>query len=213
MSAIATAAQIQRVLRECQYVPDDVYPTWRPLVMLFAKLDFNDDDELWQAACAVYAWMPLSLGKEISNMQEFKSLVLNLRACVGRYTCGKTDFDPAKGEAARAMLSQHSHLLSSIQSFNGKGRSVVGTSKFLHFLAPHVMPILDSRVAKSLNMRHSDCETYIEYIEALHRVLMSNTSIPAAVADALYRSAGFSVPRVRQIEFCLYSAGTKESNN
>jgi hypothetical protein len=192
-------------------------PTWRALVKLFTKLDFVDSDEVWMGAEAAFGWMPGML-YDVHNLGEIQKLAREIRKKIGRLKIDEGQgFDKKLGERALQILEQADdttpYLLTSLEIQRGaaeRNYSVVGTSKFLHFLAPSTIPIFDSRVAGTLNKSGFTTENYLEYVSAVHKVAEQiqekrGASIPAEIRQALRKSnAGSPVPIVREIEYTLY---------
>lgn len=198
--------KIQSALQN-DIVPGDPGPSWRALAALFSRLEFLSEDEIWMGAAAVYGWMPTTLGK-VYDGAEFLTLTRAIRARAGIYVPGVSAFDPDLAADVLALLSARPSLLAAIQSFAGtKQQSVVGTSKFLHFLVPHILPIWDSRVRAAMMVEGDTAANYLEFSKAVHAVIQAGLPLPAATTHVLLASAGFTVPAVRLIEFNVFQVG------
>ena len=137
------------------------------------------------AAHAVYGWMPTILKKE-TKTKELMGFVRDLR---------KIKKDP------KLALSQLANQIAITKAING---STVGTSKFLHFVAPKVFPIWDSNIARAFETPASkinDPTTYLAYCEVIHRYLDENRKInwPKQLPE--------EISNIRKMEFCLYAFG------
>jgi hypothetical protein len=198
--------------------------SWRSLVRLFTYLKFADTDDIWAGAEASFGWMP-SILNAVHEIDEIHRIVLDVRKQIGRYVPGTGGFDPPLGAKFIKIIEgveNASEVLTSLEITAGQGdrhHSAVGTSKFLHFLAPHVAPIYDSWVGaciggfvgkKTLHEELKRADGYIDYVSAVHeiaaRVVGGDVKIPRRITEALVKSnLGRDVPLVRQIEFALYS--------
>jgi hypothetical protein len=109
----------------------DSYPA---LLDLFKELDFSRFSHVQAAACAVYGWMPRTLRYQAArDKPRYKAL--------GGFAEKIRNQD---AEAAINCLEKFSIFDIAINN------SVVGTSKFLHFVAPHAFPIWDDKIATSI---------------------------------------------------------------
>ncbi len=84
-------------------------------------------------ATAVYGWMPRIFGR-LNDYSAFADVLSDLRRAS---TCSE----------ALKIVASSSRSEDVLRFVND---SVVGTSKFLHFLNPSAIPIWDSRVARAL---------------------------------------------------------------
>lgn len=102
--------------------------------------------------------------------------------------------------------------------------SIVGTSKLLHFINPHVYPIYDSRVFHAIRKLTGDKKAtensstvndenkYIAYLKWVHRVINEDVSSLLKMKKLL-KEHGFvddDVTSVRVIEVFLYINGKEE---
>jgi hypothetical protein len=101
---------------------------------LFKELDFSRFSHVQAAACAVYGWMPRTLRYQAArDKPRYKAL--------GGFAEKIRNQD---AEAAINCLEKFSIFDIAINN------SVVETSKFLHFVAPHAFPIWDDKIATSI---------------------------------------------------------------
>jgi hypothetical protein len=169
-------------------VKDDYYDGYPVLRNLFDKLDLTNTSNVIAAAYAVYGWMPTILKKEpkAADLVEFAQVWKNKKR--------------ARKENALSYLRKRP---CTTRAVNG---STVGTSKFLHFVAPEIFPIWDSNIASvfGITSKINNPATYIDYCDAVHRWL-DDTAKP------ITWPAEFQGPKkisdVRKIEFCLYAYG------
>jgi hypothetical protein len=210
--------QIAKQLKNFKKPADPPGVTWRALVKLFASLDFTDKDHIWMGAEAVYGWMPYMFDR-VEPFPEFLRLVRTLRRLCGPHRFGQKVFDPQLAAEALEILrrseKQTPYLLTAVKTLSGPSGttySVVGTSKFLHFLVPSVVPIWDSRVSKSVGKKSPSLSpnSYLRYVAAIHSIAQRIADehairIPKQVQNVLERdNSGLWVPLVRQIEYCLF---------
>jgi hypothetical protein len=87
--------------------------------------------------------------------------------------------------------------------------SVVGTSKFLHFVAPEIFPIWDSRIAAVFGFRHdyqiNNALNYRKYCDAIHDRLARPIDWPILLAND--ETLSRKTTNVRKLEFCLFARG------
>lgn len=201
---------------------DEPGPSWRAIVRLFSNLTFTDTDDVWIGAEATFGWMPGML-YAVHEIEYLRQLILDVRARAGQDTDGK-EFDPYLAQEVLnivASLKEFEKVLTSLEISRGRGErnwSVVGTSKFLHFLAPHVVPIYDSRVGSTIRDITGDKKVhdtlkrplgYLHYVSAVHEVARrigdGKVQIPSGIVSTLAMSnLGKDVPIIRQIEYTLY---------
>jgi len=125
---------------------DLTYPIYSAKFSRKKVIEYTD---LIQCIWCAYSWMPTI--PKISDVPDEVVDLVNLII--------STD-----------MLSEY-HIEQLSKTINN---SIVGTSKVLHFLRPHIFPIIDSKVLKNRNRcfpDHTLCLTasgYIEYTRKMH---------------------------------------------
>ena len=130
------------------------------------------EHELVGALFMVYGWMPIILRfdfKEKDRPEELSELLLFLSKLRGKDAARiweEVDKDQEnqtsdEGEGIKGDLQTLKDML---------GGSVVGLSKFLHFLNPYVFPMYDSNVSKALKKRLTDVESYIQYAKSFEHI-------------------------------------------
>jgi hypothetical protein len=185
-----TGAKIDRAMNWAEgqerLIENDYYDGYSALRNLFDKLDLNNEQDLMGAAYAIYGWMPTILKKE-PKAAELAKLVLGWR-------------NSAKRKDVLNELRDQPHIT---QAING---STVGTSKFLHFVAPDIFPIWDSNIALvfGITSKINDPATYLDYCDAIHNRL-DDTAKPVVWPMELRELK--DVTDVRKMEFCLYAYG------
>ncbi|MBR1236628.1 DUF6308 family protein [Bradyrhizobium sp. AUGA SZCCT0182] len=157
------------------------------------RTDPSDEQQLQGAAYAVYGWMPTIL-KNADNLLPLSKFVVNLR---------DVSVVDARVIVSRVPVHELASLLFSVN------KSVVGTSKLLHFLLPNLFPIWDSRIARLFGFRHASHNTapaYLSYFELLHRWLDTDDSIPLELYAKMQMGAPEHDPlsRLRIIEYALF---------
>ncbi len=156
----------------------------------------NDPERLYGIAAIAYSWMPTILKNWPSDQ------VLNNLA--------KWAQDVSDTKSAAADVREGKIKFESLRSVNG---TLVGTSKFLHLLAPDKFPIWDSVVARHWGLKHSyqyeNPERYAEYLEFVAAAAQSEHG--KNFREALcHHAEGLSL--VRCIEFVLYVTAPKKNN-
>jgi hypothetical protein len=163
---------------------DNSYPA---LLAFFNKLDLQSEPNVIGAAHAVYGRMPTILKKEV-KAEDLVKFVRDLK---------RIDGGTNRKTRTLGLLKNHIEIT---QAING---STVGTSKFLHFVAPEVFPIWDSNIARAFDAisKINDPATYLAYCEAVHQYLGENpnSTWPNKIPDG--------ISSIRKIEFCLYAYG------
>jgi hypothetical protein len=130
--------------------------------------------------------MPTILKKEV-KAKDLMQFVRDLRS-----------IDSTSNQKTRA-LNLLGGQIEVTRAING---STVGTSKFLHFVAPEIFPIWDSNVACAFETtKINDPATYLAYCEAVHLYLDKNPELnwPKELPDG--------ISDIRKMEFCLYAYG------
>lgn len=136
-------------------------------------------------AYAVYGWMPTIL-KRLPDEKEISQIWGLINA--------------AKNNKSNLELSKWHDALTAIN------RSVVGTSKFLHFAEPEIFPIWDSVVARVFKVdNHSNAETYELYFKAVHEWLEEGCAFPENYSEAVKDFGCMS--NVRKLELALFWEG------
>jgi len=163
---------------------------YRALLRLFNDfVDVHDYERAYVGALAVYGWMPRIPQEPLRREIWDKSLdaLSSLR--------GTQDW-----WSAQVLLEQQLDLMRLI---NG---SVVGTSKFLHFLNPNVFPIWDSRIARCFGYdweyQYDQPEAYIPYALGIAHTVSGGVTF----SDAFDRFCG-DVGDLRKLELLLFLFG------
>jgi hypothetical protein len=174
--------------KQKRLIQEDYYDGYSALRNLFDKLELDNELTVLGAAYAVYGWMPTILKKkpEAAKLVEFVRGLKN----------------SGQKKDALKQLREQPHITRAV---NG---STVGTSKFLHFVAPAIFPIWDSNIAFvfRLTSKINDPETYLDYCDAVHRRL---DDIDRPVEWPAELREPKEISDVRKLEFCLYAYGKK----
>ena len=160
------------------------------LVRMFADHVRADDyHSVLAGANAVYGWMPTILKKGVARpLWEARRGALELLRAASDWPTARTVI-----ESNRDLL----HLVN---------ESVVGTSKFLHFLNPGVFPIWDSNIKLCFGRSHfarSDDDAYPQYAD----VVWNSLSCQPAFSQEFVDFVGSDVGPVRRIELLLFLYG------
>jgi len=169
--------------KQARLIENDYYDGYSALRNLFDNLDLTNELNVIGAAYAVYGWMPTILKKKpkaaelVKFAKEWKSGV--------------------KKKDALSYLRQRPTIT---QAVNG---STVGTSKFMHFVAPEIFPIWDSNIALvfGITSKINDPATYLDYCAEVHRRLDEPIDWPSKLRGR------DEISDIRKMEFCLYAYG------
>lgn len=143
--------------------------------------------EIYLGAYMVYGWMPTML--RLKGPAEY-ILWLHDRAL--------------EKKLSPQLLSLYSKAINN---------SIVGSSKFVHFVNPHYYPIWDSRVYRTLfskephPYRVEDPNLYFDYIDFVHQ--LCKHPLFGVLQKQVSEEAGYPLLGPRVIELCLYSVGGK----
>ena len=179
--------QIVRDERDLQIDPaTSDHITYPEFVKYFADLEVIKLHNLIIGANFTYGWMP--------TMLKFKS----------------NDFGSSVAILNKA---KHGDLITEAELVTLRdfiNNSVVGTSKLLHFVAPSVYAIWDSRVYRYINERdhYGDMikpQNYFAYIENCTE-LVQHRDFPR-VHDSMKRKLGYSVSPLRSVELVMHLKG------
>lgn len=156
-----------------------------------SKLDLTKPLDARAGAYAVYGWMPTILKTwEEPNIPPLLAFVRIWKSSIKR-------------KEALTALRENRTVLQAINS------STVGTRKFLHFVAPDVFPIWDSRIALVFNVssRVNDPDTYLEYCEVVHQYLANGAIDWGDNLRRLWTKSSDKTSDIRKLEFCLFAHG------
>lgn len=185
------------------YDATELVEHYMPLVRLFELIERTGQSDIKAAVelvkaggYACYGWMPTMLKHPPSDQQARRILEF---------------VEKSRGEKA---LPADAEIRGVITTFN---KSVVGTSKFLHFALPNKFPIWDSIVARSLGVSGhynlSQPDVYMYYFNAVHDWLRGSFVIPKNFTDRLQKvPQSNELSEVRCLELALYVLGKNEAN-
>ncbi len=142
-------------------VKDTQRDTWYNLTYpLFKTAPLNSMDDLWRLVAFTYSWMPTIPKVDKGKIKDPESLLQNLKEL------------KAGSEAKLEII-----LNELVPVINN---SIVGTSKVLHFIAPGIIPIIDSRVVKGWNNFFTTIFTDHSVSKiATHKILGGKECIPS----------------------------------
>jgi len=164
------------------------------LVILFRRfVDLGQPLSMLAGAAAVYGWMPRVFGGiENRVLQPILPILRRVR-------------DSKSAAEAHAAVSDSADPERLLRFVNG---SVVGTSKFLHFLNPTVAPIWDSRVARALGLdgawKVDRDDRYREYWAAIAEC---GEEAPSALKTFCRSPDGEMASEIRLREYALFLKG------
>lgn len=161
------------------------------LVQLFRDHVRGDDYySVLAGANAVYGWMPTILKKGVSKP---------------RWSKCQNDLEALR--STNSWPIAQSTILANPDILNLVNGSLVGSSKFLHFLNPAVLPIWDSNIARAFEAVRkrgsSDAEVYVAYAATIWAAIESGLPYPQSFLDFV----GASVTPVRRLELLLFLHG------
>lgn len=168
--------------------------TYRPILSHFRGLSFSetlhDKDASDVGVILTYSWMARGLLKADS---------------LQNYSRARTVLDHAKasGEIDHRGLEM-------VRSYVSE--SMIGASKFLHFLRPDRFAIWDTRVAQAAYGRGYDyvnsIGNYLKYLECIRA-----TRVSEEVKSILSPVLGYEVTDLRMKEFALFVIGSKSNRD
>lgn len=142
-------------------------------------------------ATAVYGWMPRIFGR-LNDYAAFADVLSDLRRAS---TCSE----------ALKIVASSSRSEEVLRFVNG---SVVGTSKFLHFLNPSAIPIWDSRVARNFGIEGA---WHVDRVDRFHEYWAGMSGChdqgPKAFASFCRSPDGRNVSQLRLMEYALFLKG------
>ncbi len=182
-------ARIVQDEHDIQINPTDLdHITYPEFVKYFADIEAITRHHLIIGANFTYGWMP--------TMLRFKANALDGSVAI-------------LNKAKRKELITESEVKTLSKLINN---SVVGTSKLLHFIAPSVYAIWDSRVYWYINGRESwhhmnKPQNYFAYLSNCEELVRYPNF--ALVYSSMTRKLGYSVSPLRIVELIMYMKGGK----
>ncbi len=182
--------------------PADTYLlTYRHLKSDISEMEFEDEKDLYLAALMVYGWMPT-----IPDFHTKDGKVTEALAVLRKLKKETEPYIPSEAE------------IDSISGFLNK--SVVGTSKLLHFLNHTVYPIWDSRIQSFISgttnpsgmQSAAKYKAYCELILRLKDSTDMNDPIET-VSRKLSAGSGVNVSKIRALEFLMFSVRQSEEKS
>ena len=167
---------------------------YKALLMLGSRTDWSDPHAILAMMYAAYGWMPTVLKVKEDweqSARQLGQLVVDLR----------TRAQPKEENFRVLARAAESGALFSVN------RSVVGTSKLLHFANPDFCPIWDKVIATRFGypvsgQGHNSPEAYLSYSRAIHAWL-DRSSFGIEELGVL---AGQEAGPLRRVEFALFLA-------
>lgn len=158
------------------------------------------DDTVLAGALAVYGWMPRMMTYlDWEGLNSARDTVQRLRDCT---TCN---------EARRVLTAMDARGQEQLLRF--VNRSVIGTSKFLHFLNPVSIPVWDKRVARCFGYKHGPqinrVDRFLRYLEIMDAAIGAGVRVPENFQRFLNEEAPEPVSAIRALEFAMFLHGGK----
>jgi hypothetical protein len=169
------------------YAPHSLHFSYNIFLDYFSKP--RSPTEVYAAAYMVYGWMPTMLRLKGPTEQ-----ILFLYE------------HSARLQVTPNILSECSKTMNN---------SVVGSSKFMHFIQPTYYPIWDSRVYRALfsqqphPYRVEDPSLYFDYLELVHQLCKDPRFL--RLHQRVQDEAGYPLSGCRVAELCLYALGSKKT--
>jgi hypothetical protein len=185
-------AGIEKAISHCKSSPiidtNEYIGGYNALCLLFnSMLSFKTTTDVEIGAHAVYGWMPTMLKR--LDQAKVEKLRIFAKKWKGTTYCSSSALK-ALGDIDLKTVND----------------SVVGTSKFLHFVAPDLFPIWDSRVAAVFGLKHdyqiNNAKTYREFVEAIY-IEMEELHNPAPWDG----NSTDGISKIRNLELCLFRYG------
>jgi hypothetical protein len=152
----------------------------------------DDYEKVVAGAYAVYGWMPTIMKNGIAS-EHWTTCRSALNSLRGAETWG----------TAAETFNETPEVLRLV---NG---SLVGTSKFLHFLNPACLPIWDSNISKVFDYVVDRTTSYLTYGQKVAEAIHEGIVYPERYIDF----AGGSVSSARQLELLLFLYGRSLKQN
>lgn len=163
---------------------DSYLISYPEFVRFFRELDLIDRHHLIIGAHLVYGWMPTILRFKSIYFDQVARMLNDVKA--GR-RLGEDELDAVK------------ELINN---------SMVGTSKLLHFVNPHLYPIWDSRISRFITGKAyhyfvNDVASYLAYL-AMCQTLVQDARFPAFHRSVEHK-LGYAVSPLRAVELVIYT--------
>lgn len=187
---------------------------WGYSVKSVSKWSFCSVDGVWALAMLVHGWMPVIL-RNVHDAEALRKFSRDIRQKAGDYKpkCRIAASESVDNgyRALRKYICLDKYFLTSVEGVSrsrDRSQGIVATSKYLHFLAPNIFPIIDKYVAKALDIKEIDSDSYINYAELVKNHCIHD-SLPSCVTDWMDKASCATTTNVRAIEFILYLIGKK----
>lgn len=165
----------------------DTYLTsYREFVLFFRELDLIDRHSLVIGANLVYRWMPTVLRFKSSDFETVAQLVNRVK----------------KGHRlGRGELNTDKQLVNN---------SMVGTSKLLHFVNPHLYPIWDSRICAYMGCKAhtvNRIDIYVAYVCNCEGLIQDERF--ADVQRSIEKKLAYVVSPFRAVELVIFAGARR----
>ena len=168
----------------------DAYPH---LLSYFKNKSILTETDFMCGIHMVYAWMPTVLKLHFSESRRELDTILSI-------------INSAKKNGSLEECSIN--FIASVVN-----NSVVGTSKFLHFISPEAFPIWDSRVYSYLNnnaaygYRLNSASAYLDYIESVKSII-AHKRFPV-IQTCVDKKMKYKVSAMRAAELVMFQNSPK----
>lgn len=165
------------------------YVSYPEFVKYFKDIDKIEKHNLIIGINFTYGWMPTILDLWTDEFERALEILNNVK---------------------QGRIPNEKELFILKELFN---KSLVGTSKLLHFIRPDLFAIWDSRVYRYLTgdeayaNRIGDFGAYLEYLQFCE--YLSKVKGYNEIHDSLEEKIGYSMTRMRTVELIMYTKGEK----
>jgi hypothetical protein len=92
--------------------------------------------------------------------------------------------------------------------------SIIGTSKFLHFLNPELFPIWDSAVAHWFGIKNANStRLYLDYASFLHCTCENYSGLIDTIGEKFFELHKYRPSRIRCLELVLFGIAAERKTN
>ncbi len=159
------------------------------LIDHFNKIDPITLNDFVTLCHIIYGWMPRILRLKLNNEQKILEIV---------------------NKAKTENILTESEINSLVGVIN---RSLVGTSKLLHFINPNIYPIIDSKIfefltGKKVNKYSLKAEYYLDYQKKIYSVIKNEKFI--SIHEKIEEKLHYSITAVRAAELIIFQTAEKD---
>jgi len=178
---------------------DTYIKSYPSLITFFAKKKILTTDDVIIGMHMVYGWMPTVLTiteNDTISIEEATEIFNKLKS-----------FDTQVDGLVWDSYGIHQQLEKLKKKFNN---SIVGVSKFLHFMRPDLYPIFDSNIYRYIfeekpHFYRMNVQNYIYTIKEMEAIGFQKEA--TTVHNSIQNKIGYSITMTRAIELTIFSMG------